>query len=59
MFFHEPAEGMDKELPRGTMIRFSVAICVILTVVLGVYGEFLLDACRSAADYLMPMMRGL
>lgn len=59
MFFHEPTEGMDKELPRGTMIRFSVAICVILTVVLGVYGEFLLDACRSAADYLMPMMRGL
>ena len=59
MFFHEPVESRQGPLPRGSMIRISIAICVILTVGLGVAGEFLLDVCRSAADYLMPMMRGL
>ena len=59
MFFHEPVESRQGPLPRGSMIRISIAICVILTVGLGVSGEFLLDVCRSAADYLMPMMRGL
>ena len=39
MFFHEPVESRQGPLPRGSMIRISIAICVILTVGLGVAGE--------------------
>ena len=52
MFFEEPEEGREGPLPSGWQVRTSILICVLATVLIGIFGDSLLEMCRTAAESL-------
>ena len=52
MFFDEPEEGREGPLPTGWQVRTSILVCVLATVLIGVFGNSLLEMCRAAAESL-------
>ena len=52
MFFEDPEEGREGALPSGWQVRTSIFICVVATVMLGVFGDSVLEMCRTAAESL-------
>jgi len=52
MFFDEPEEGREGPLPKGWQVRTSILVCVLATVLIGVFGNSLLEMCRTAAESL-------
>ena len=52
MFFDEPEEGREGPLPTGWQVRTSILVCVLATVLIGVFGNSLLEMCRTAAESL-------
>jgi NADH-quinone oxidoreductase subunit N len=52
MFFEEPEEGREGALPSGWQVRTSIFICVVATIMLGVFGDSVLEMCRTAAESL-------
>jgi len=52
MFFEGPEEGREGPLPSGWQVRTSILICVLATVLIGIFGDSLLEMCRTAAESL-------
>jgi proton-translocating NADH-quinone oxidoreductase chain N len=53
MFFHEPEEGREGPLPKGSPVRMAIVACLITTVYFGVGAGPLLALCESAANALV------
>ena len=53
MYFHEPEEGREGPLPKGTPVRFAIIACLITTVYFGVGAGQLIALCESAANALV------
>ena len=47
MFFHEPEEGREGPLPKGSPVRMAIVACLITTVYFGVGAGPLLALCLS------------
>ena len=52
MFLDVPEEGRRKSLPYGGSIRMAIWICLVGTIILGLSGETVIDACYRAAESL-------
>ena len=52
MFFESPEKGREGPLPSGWQVRTSILICVAATILLGVFGDSVLEICRDAAESL-------
>jgi NADH-quinone oxidoreductase subunit N len=52
MFFEAPEEGREGPLPSGWQVRTSIFACVLATVLIGIFGDTLIEMCRSAAASL-------
>ena len=52
MFFESPEIGREGPLPSGWQVRTSIFICVAATILLGVFGDSVLEMCRDAAESL-------
>jgi NADH-quinone oxidoreductase subunit N len=52
MFFESPEKGREGPLPSGWQVRTSIFICVAATILLGVFGDSVLEMCRDAAESL-------
>jgi len=52
MFFESPEIGREGPLPSGWQVRTSIFICVVATILLGVFGDSVLEMCRDAAESL-------
>ena len=53
MYFHEPEEGREGALPKGTPVRFAILLCFITTIYFGVGAGQLIALCESAANALV------
>ena len=53
MFFHEPQEGREGPLPRGSPVRLAIVACVVTTVFFGVGAGQLIALAESAANALV------
>ena len=53
MYFHDPEEGREGPLPKGTPVRFAIIACLITTVYFGVGAGQLIALCESAANALI------
>jgi NADH-quinone oxidoreductase subunit N len=52
MFFEAPEVGREGPLPSGWQVRTSIFACVLATVLIGIFGDTLIEMCRSAAASL-------
>jgi NADH-quinone oxidoreductase subunit N len=53
MYFHEPEEGREGPLPKGTPVRFAIIACLITTIFFGVGAGHLIALCEAAANALV------
>ncbi|MEC8399341.1 MAG: hypothetical protein VXZ34_07125, partial [Candidatus Thermoplasmatota archaeon] len=53
MYFHEPEEGREGPLVKGSSVRFAIIACLITTVYFGVGAGQLIALCESAANALV------
>ena len=52
MFFEEPEEGREGPLPAGWQVRTAILACVLVTLLVGVAGDYLIRLCEMAAQSL-------
>ena len=53
MFFDAPAAGRDHPAPRAIFATLAIALCLIGTVLFGIWGDPLIEVCRHAAAALL------
>ena len=66
MYFHEPEEGREGPLPKGSPVRFAIIACLITTVYFGVGAGQLIAvrvccqcACRCLVNNQRPRFHAL
>jgi NADH-quinone oxidoreductase subunit N len=53
MFFHEPEEGREGPLPKGTPVRMAILACLATTIFFGLGAGQLIALCEAAANALI------
>jgi NADH-quinone oxidoreductase subunit N len=53
MFFDAPAAGRDHPAPRAVFATVAITACLVGTLLFGIWGDPLIEVCRSAAAALL------
>ena len=53
MFFDAPAAGRDHPVPRAVFATVAITACLVGTLLFGIWGDPLIEVCRSAAAALL------